>query len=210
MARWIGVDVGGKRKGFDVAVIDEDRLVGLVGGLGRRAVVELVEAERPAVVGIDCPRCCAPTGRTARAGERSLVRAICGIRWTPDRATVEANPYYAWIIEGLELFAVLGERNIEQIEVFPTASWTRWLGSRGAISRAVWTKGGVYGLGLEDIPARTNQDQRDAIAAAVTSRQHAHGTTESFGEIVVPVRSPVGAGTVSRVRSPGATSVAAR
>jgi hypothetical protein len=42
-------------------------------------------------------------------------------------------------------------------------------------------------LGLEDVPARTNQDQRDAIAAAVTARQYAHGMTEAMGEIVVPV-----------------------
>jgi predicted nuclease with RNAse H fold len=200
MARWIGVDVGGKRKGFDVAVIDEHGLVALVGRLGRRDVVEVVEAERPAVVGIDSPRCCAPTGRTARAGERALARAICGIRWTPDLATVEGNPYYAWIIEGLELFEALGDRDLELIEVFPTASWTRWFGSRGARSRAVWTKGGTNRLALDGVPARTNQDQRDAIAAAITARQHTQGTTESLGEIVVPVT----------VTSPGATSVAAR
>jgi predicted nuclease with RNAse H fold len=201
MFRWIGVDVGGKRKGFDVAVIDERRLVALVSGLGRRAVVHLVEAERPAVVGIDSPRCFARTGRTARAGERALARAICRIRWTPDQAAVEGNPYYAWISEGLELFGALADQNIELIEVFPTASWTRWFGSKGAESRAVWTKGGVYVLGLAGIPARTNQDQRDAIAAAVTARQHTQGTTESFGEIVVPV---------TLVRSPGATSAAGR
>jgi hypothetical protein len=36
------------------------------------------------------------------------------------------------------------------------------------------------------MPRRTNQDQRDAIAAAVTARQHTQGLTESFGAIVVP------------------------
>jgi predicted nuclease with RNAse H fold len=186
MARWMGVDVGGKRKGFDVAVMDERQLVALVGSLTLDAVVELVDVEWPAVVGIDSPRCCAPTGRTARAGERALARTICGIRWTPDRSTVEANPYYAWILEGLELFEGLADRDIKLIEVFPTASWTRWFGPRGPSSRAVWTAQGVAWLGLEGIPDRTNQDQRDAIAAAVTARQHTNGSTEALGEVVVP------------------------
>jgi len=42
-------------------------------------------------------------------------------------------------------------------------------------------------LGVEDLPQRTNQDQRDAIAAAVTARQHTFGRTETFDEIVVPL-----------------------
>jgi predicted nuclease with RNAse H fold len=190
---WIGVDVGGKRKGFDVAVIDEQRLLALVGRLAREDVVQLVDAEQPAVVGIDSPRSSAPTGRTARAGERALARAICGIRWTPDRVTVEGNPYYTWIIEGLELFEALADRDVEPIEVFPTASWTRWFGPRGSKSRALWTEQGVTQLGLVGVPSRTNQDQRDAIAAAVTARQHTVGSTEALGEIVVPMVLPAGA-----------------
>jgi predicted nuclease with RNAse H fold len=188
MARWVGVDVGGKRKRFDLAVIDEHSLLTLAGGLGLDAIVELVEAHRPAVVGIDSPRCYAPTGQTARAGERALARAVCGIRWTPDPSTVEGNPYYAWIIEGLALFEALTDRDVELIEVFPTASWTRWFGPRGTSSRAAWTGRGVARLDLEGVPHRTNQDQRDAIAAAVTARQYAEGATEALGEIVVPTR----------------------
>ncbi len=62
--------------------------------------------------------------------ERALARRVCGIRWTPDLATVR--------------------------------------------------DGGA------DVPPATNQDQRDAIAAAVTARQHTQGLTEPIGEIVVP------------------------
>jgi predicted nuclease with RNAse H fold len=190
VARWIGVDVGGKRKGFDVAVIEERRLVALIGRLALEAVVGLVDAERPIVVGIDSPRCCAPNGRTARDGERLLARTICGIRWTPDQATVEGNPYYAWILEGLNLFEALADRDVEVIEVFPTASWTRWFGLRGSRSRALWSEQGVVRLEVDGIPHRTNQDERDAIAAAVTARQHTAEKTEAFGEIVVPISPP--------------------
>jgi predicted nuclease with RNAse H fold len=77
-------------------------------------------------------------------------------------------------------------RQVNVIEVFPTASWTRWHGKRGHRTRAAWSLEALAELGLEGIPSRTNQDQRDAIAAAVTARQYTSGMTETIGEIVVP------------------------
>ncbi|MGH2865872.1 MAG: GNAT family N-acetyltransferase [Solirubrobacteraceae bacterium] len=186
MSRWVGVDVGGTRKGFDVAVIDEQRLLQLERGLGCDEVVELVERARPEVVAIDSPISCAPKGRSTRDGERELTKAVCGIRWTPDEQAVRASPYYAWILEGLALFDALAVSGVEAIEVFPTASWTRWFGKRGATPRSTWSRRGLAALGLSGVPERTNQDQRDAIAAAVTARQYTQGTTETIGTIVVP------------------------
>jgi predicted nuclease with RNAse H fold len=186
MPCWLGVDVGGKRKGFDVAIVDDRRLVALAARLSRDAVVRRAETWAPTVVGIDSPRCWAPEGETARLGERLLNRAVCGIRWTPDVRAGAENGYYAWIREGLALFGALEALGIAVIEVFPTASWTRWHGDRGAMTRARWSRAALESLGLEGIPQRTNQDQRDAIAAAVTARQHTMRTTEAFGEIVVP------------------------
>ncbi len=148
--------------------------------------VRLVEAHRPEIVAIDSPRSCAPPGQSTRECERLLARAVCGIRWTPDEDRVRAGAYYGWIVEGLALFEALAGSETQAIEVFPTASWTRWLGRRGARSRSAWSRAGLETLGLDGIPARTNQDQRDAIAAAVTARQHARGETETIGEIVVP------------------------
>jgi predicted nuclease with RNAse H fold len=188
MISWLGVDVGGSRKGFDVALIDARALLVLAGGLGSDAVLDLVAARRPGLVAIDSPRSCAPAGERARDDERRVNRSVCGIRWTPDSASVHASAYYSWIVEGLALFAALSARGVDVVEVFPTASWTRWFGRRGSLSRSAWSRAGLASLGLEDVPARTNQDQRDAIAAAVTARQHTQGLTESFGEIVVPVR----------------------
>jgi predicted nuclease with RNAse H fold len=187
-ARWVGVDVGGKRKGFDVAVIDKRHVLELRRGLTCQQVVDLVAAHSPAVVAVDSPRYCAPEGQTCRDDERQLAASVCGIRWTPDIEHVRASPYYAWILEGLELFDALSRCAAQAvIEVFPTASWTRWCGKRGSRSRADWTRRGLAALGLEGIPVRTNQDQRDAIAAAVTARQHSMGMTEAIGDIVVPL-----------------------
>ena len=99
---------------------------------------------------------------------------------------VHASAYYAWIIEGLALFDALATRGVEAIEVFPTASWTRWHGKRGTQTRSAWTRQGLAALGLDGLPPRTNQDQRDAIAAAMTARQHTLAMTETMGDIVVP------------------------
>lgn len=186
MAVWVGVDVGGKRKGFDVAVIDDRRVLALRSHRACQQVVEIVIENRPAVVAIDSPRSCAPDGQAARDGELQLARSICGIRWTPDARRVHASAYYAWILEGLALFDALADRGAEVIEVFPTASWTRWHGRRGQRTRAAWTRQALAALGLDGVPARTNQDQRDAIAAAMTARQHSLALTETMGDLVVP------------------------
>jgi len=178
--------VGGKRKGFDVAVIDDRRVLALQGRLTCQQVVELAMTHRPGVTAIDSPRSCAPPGQTARDGERQLRSSICGIRWTPDESRVRASAYYAWIIEGLALFDALAMRGVEVIEVFPTASWTRWHGKRGTRTRSAWTRQGLAALDLDGVPPRTNQDQRDAIAAAMTARQHTLAMTETMGDIVVP------------------------
>jgi predicted nuclease with RNAse H fold len=188
VARWIGVDVGGKRKGFDVAVIDDQRVLDLRDHLSCDQVAGLVLEHQPNVVAVDSPRTCAPDGQTARDDERQLARSICGIRWTPEESQVRGNDYYAWIREGLDLFTALAACEAEVIEVFPTASWTRWHGKRGSRSRSAWSREALAALGLDGVPARTNQDQRDAIAAAMTGRQHSLGRTETIGAIVVPAR----------------------
>jgi predicted nuclease with RNAse H fold len=188
--RWLGVDVGAKRKGFDIALIEDRRLVMLAGGLDCDAVLRVVAEQQPEIVGIDSPKSCARAGECARDGERRVNREICGIRWTPDAEHVHGSAYYAWIVEGLSLFERLAARGVAAIEVFPTASWTRWFGRRGPQSRSRWSREGLGELRVAGAPIRTNQDQRDAIAAALTAREHAFGRTEMFGEIVIPTRRP--------------------
>ncbi len=187
------MDVGGERKGFDAAVIDERQLLALDDHLDVAGVMRLVAEHEPVVVAIDSPRCFAPDGQTSRDGERLLARAICGIRWTPDRAQCDGD-YYAWIHEGLALYQALDGTGPDVIEVFPTASWTRWLGKRGKRPRADWTIEGLAQVDLDGLPKRSNQDQRDAIAAALTAREQTAGNTEALGELVVPksreVRAP--------------------
>ena len=184
---WAGVDVGGTRKGFDVAVVHVHELRDVARGChSAEAVLQMLRPYSPKVVAVDSPCSAAPLGRTLREGERALRAAVCGIRWTPDRASLDGgNPYYEWIRLGFDLYNALEREGWNWIEVFPTASWTRWAGPRQG-SRASWTTAALAKLGLRQLPARTTQDVRDAIAAAVTARQYSIGETETFESIVVP------------------------
>lgn len=149
------------------------------------------------VVAIDAPAAWAPDGELSRACEREFASAgLCGIRYTPDAATAAARTdrYLEWIELGLELWDVVRAMDMHVIECFPTASWSAWLGPRGNRSRAGWTKEGIAKLadgGIAGLEAVRNQDERDAVAAALTARQWAiaPSTVDRLGDLVVPSRS---------------------
>ena len=187
VTRWMGVDFGGRRKGFDVALVEGRRLVGLRRWQSAEDVVKWVRSATPAVVAVDSPRSCAEPGSTHRPEERELRLAVCGIRWTPARGELDGNPYYGWVVEGLRLYTALAGEPVEVLECFPTASWTRWYGPRGARRRAEWTRSALAALELEGVPARAIQHERDALAAELAARDHRQGRSEAFGAIVVPL-----------------------
>jgi predicted nuclease with RNAse H fold len=187
-AIWAGVDVGGRRKGFHVALLDEGRSVSLARAATVARCVEVVR--RAAVVGVDAPAAWAEPGSASRADERAFLAArVCGIRPTPDAAAAAARTdrYYEWVERGLELWAALRAHGVRAIECFPTASWTRWTGPRGRAGRGAWSRAGATALGL-DGEAPANQDERDAVAAAVTAWQcdRRPASVEWFGNLVVP------------------------
>lgn len=190
--RWVGVDVGGQRKGFDVAVLDADTRVRLHRTRDPAEVVALATWAR--LVGVDSPAAWAPPGQASRPDERAFTKArICGIRYTPDevRARARRDDFLDWVWQGLGLYAALGAAEIPAIEVFPTAAWTRWLGPRAGRSRPRWSREGLQRLrdhGLVDVPSAAYQDARDAVAAALTARQATEGSVERFGMLVVPAK----------------------
>jgi predicted nuclease with RNAse H fold len=187
----VGVDVGGPRKGFDVAVLGAPDRVRLH---RTRDVDEVVRRAIGArVVGVDAPAAWAPAGQASRPDERAFARAgICGIRYTPDEATARARDdgYLDWVWQGQALYAALEAVGVPTVEVFPTAAWTRWLGPRGGRTRLAWTREGHRRLrrdGLDDDAGpRPSQDAMDATAAALTTRQVVTGSVEWFGALAVP------------------------
>ena len=188
MAVWAGVDVGGRRKGFHLALIDEQRL--RAGPVRKTTVADAVRWlswRTPQLVAVDSPIEPAPDLARSRPDERLIARKVCGIRYTPDRATLSRGRYYEWILRGLDLYAALAEAGLAAVECFPTASFTRWGGPRGAATRAAWTRNTLLSLGLAGVPGALGQDGRDAIAAALTARALDQGRAERFGQIVVPL-----------------------
>jgi predicted nuclease with RNAse H fold len=192
---WAGVDVGGRTKGFHVAVIDDAGVAKLANPKDAAAAVSLLEGFRPRVVAVDGPATPALDGERSRMAERELVKAgVCGIRYTPDKQTLEAphrTRYYDWILCGFELYDALRASapcaGWEVIEAFPTASWCRWTERRPkGRTRAAWSKAALAAHKLDRVPQVTSQDVRDALGAALTARSYPE-QTERFGEIVVPL-----------------------
>lgn len=191
---WAGVDVGGRRKGFHLAWIDDARVVDLKNVHEPREVAELLARIEPLVVAIDSPRAPAADEARSRPGEVALARArVCGIRYTPDRATLGTSDYYEWIRRGLALYAAVAANGLVAIECFPTASWSRWAGPRVG-RRAPWSTAALRRFRLDGVAPRMNQDFRDAIGAALTARAYTEGRTEAFGDIIVPLATPIGDG----------------
>jgi predicted nuclease with RNAse H fold len=158
----MGVDVGGKRKAFDVALVDDQHLIDTRRRQSVEDIIGWVLAAKPSVIAIDSPRSGAPRGLTHRPEEKMLRDGICGIRWTPPTEQLEGNAYYEWIVEGLRLYDALQGHPVQVIECFPTASWTRWHGARNGRRRSAWTRDALAALKLRGVPQRTSQDTRAA------------------------------------------------
>jgi predicted nuclease with RNAse H fold len=174
-----GIDVGARRKGFHIAVLDDERSV-----VDQRRETDAGQAARflagrgVAVVAVDSPLAAAEPGEHGRKCEYAfLERKVCGIRLTPDEATIRAahaTDFYGWIINGWGLYKALDVRAREEcwevVECFPTATWTVLYGRRPrGVSRAVWSRQALDALPVQRCARRLNQDQRDALAAAYTA-----------------------------------------
>ena len=190
---WAGIDVGGRRKGFHVAIVDGRRVcAGPRQIRAARDVAGWLAQLAPRLVAVDAPRALGDD-RTRFESERRLAREVCHLRYTPTREALErqrltpAPKYYEWIEHGLELYVALAEAGLEAIECFPTAAWTRWAGLRKGVPRARWSARALRGLRLRGVPAVLGQDGRDAIGAAMIARACQAGRVERFGDIVIPL-----------------------
>ncbi|MGA1213285.1 MAG: DUF429 domain-containing protein [Solirubrobacterales bacterium] len=192
---WAGVDVGGKKKGFHLAVIEGNRVTELERYPDAQTLASHLIALKPEAIGIDSPSDFAPPGQKSRPQEREFAaKKICGIRYTPDRATCEAHPgtYYEWVFNGMELWDALRAHPHFQgrlFEVFPTAAWTIWHGPRGKRKREDWSQEALMTLPLQLPEVKWTQDFRDALGAAEMLRSRSVASvaiTPAMGIVVPP------------------------
>lgn len=121
MARFAGIDVGGSRKGFHVAVLDPSKGYEWVRGIHRAEdiLAELEQIGDLQGVAIDCPPKAQISGPETRLSERHLHRAGYHIQWTR-RPTHEPQE---WMENGENLWKTLREGlpQVQIVETFPTA-----------------------------------------------------------------------------------------
>lgn len=185
----MGVDVGGPAKGFDVALVDESRVLELTSRCSRGDVAALVDLHGPVVAGIDAPLSCAKPGSKSRPGERLLAREVCPIFYTPAEEVVRSgHPFYGWMVEGLDLAIDLAAAfpAVDLVEVFPSAAWTVWAGPRAGRPKPQWSAQALASAGVTGLPRRCSQDARDAVGAALVAALHHEGSTADYGGIAVP------------------------
>lgn len=210
--RVVGVDVGGRRKGFHAVAMDG------TGFLARRqtsSVEQLAGWCRDEIgarlVAIDAP-CRWRAGHGARAAERELLQQGIRCFLTPTRRAALAHPkdYYEWMLRGAELFRALEPTHplcretpsadaAGCFETFPHAITWHLRGGRAEAAKkraqrlALLRRHGGYDASL------VNMDWIDAALCAVVAAMAAAARPlklygeERTGYIIVPA-SPQPAG----------------
>jgi len=108
------VDVGGRRKGFDVAVVEGRRLVRHARRCTVADVVALAREHEPAAIGVDAPCGCAPAGALSRADERARPRRVW--RAPPKR---RRQPF----VRGARHATIVTHRRVGRTSVFSIPGW---------------------------------------------------------------------------------------
>lgn len=172
--RVAGVDVGGERKGFHVAVVDAEsaRVVDVRACLRVADAVAWLGQTGVSVVAIDAPPRALRTRLETRVAERALFRLGYRIQWTRQSGSV---PAAEWMIQGQllweELRAALPECTL--IETFPTAASDRLDTSEVQLPLAA--------LAGREKRAEM-KDFVDAVICVHVALKFAKGEAEPFGE----------------------------
>ena len=126
--RVAGVDVGAERKGFHAVVLEDRRVIEgplRLGGAAGSATSSIGWRSVRSCVAVDSPRRPAPRGEASRADERRFASLrVCGIRFTPDLATLERR----------ERLLRLDPQRIPAIPRARRGSRAGWLGAGGMLS----------------------------------------------------------------------------
>jgi alkylated DNA nucleotide flippase Atl1/predicted nuclease with RNAse H fold len=199
-----GIDVSATR-GFDVAVLDDDRRVALLAKARDLDAVAVMARGLPpeSVVAVDAPptpsRGLAAEGKRYRVAEEELHKLGVSLYPTPP-SEGEAQ---AWMREGFALYEVLAKagfpvffegpvRRGVSLEVYPHLTYRTLAGEvRGRLSKIEWSRSALRRRVL-GVPKDATQDQLDAIAAALTAWFFAHDRWTGYGDpregvIIAPV-----------------------
>jgi methylated-DNA-protein-cysteine methyltransferase-like protein len=202
---YAGIDVSATR-GFDVAVLDDERRVVLLAKARDLDAASLIIRGFPpeAVIAVDAPhapsRGFAGAGKGYRVAEKELHRV--GVSLYPVPSSTEAAP--AWMRAGFALYEVLEKagfppflegaaRRGVSIEVYPHLTYRVLTGdARGRASKLEWSRAALRRK-VAGLTRDATQDALDAIAAAYTAWTFASDRWVGYGDpregVIVAPRS---------------------
>jgi len=199
----VGVDVGGKAKGFHAAALLRGQLIGKLATCDPEEIVDWCRSHKASAVGIDAP-CQWSLNGGARPCECELARLGITAFATPCLTEGRRNPFYQWMVNGADLFHLLaphyrlydaGRPSQRPVcfETFPHAIACTLAGRRLSAKekrtdrRRVLVEAGIAAVRLDKI------DEIDAALCALTAQHFLGGRFKAYGDaaegfIIVPIR----------------------
>lgn len=202
----VGVDVGGKKKGFHaVALRGGTYWQKYQGANSAASLAEWCVGIKASAVGVDAPCGWSKTGR-ARAAERELMAEGIWCFSTPTLEAARAHPkdYFRWMILGAELFDFLSakyrlfddQKRLNELvcfETFPHAVTCAMQGKKTSAKRKRVERRELLRLAGVDTAELTNIDLVDAALCALTAHALLADNYKTYGDvtegfIVVPAK----------------------
>lgn len=202
----IGIDVGGRRKGFHAVALTDGQYAGCHATTNVDQLVAWCRETNAQTIAIDAPCAWSKDGRARPAERQLMAQGIwCFSTTTRERAIAHPKDYYGWMLRGEALFQALKHTHPLGLpspgrkccfETFPHAIAWHLMGGQAVASqkraqrRALLEEAGV------DLTELTNIDLVDAALCALAAHYAAIGEAcRAYGEpetgfIVVPDPGP--------------------
>ncbi len=198
----LGIDVG-VRKGLDLVLIDDDRVLDCARRVRVDELAGWIEAWRPVAIGVDSPRVFGTNGpRATGVAVRRLGIRLYATPWQPQKI---ASAFYDWMRVGHAVFQVCAQAGYALfdgarargavMEVFPHACAVVLHGRLrpAGVRKEAWRRDALRRAGMDDGRLR-GIDQVDAALAALAARRALEGLfiapgDPSEGVIVLPCQA---------------------
>ena len=188
----VGVDVGGLKKGFHAVALREGQFLEKLASRDPLAVLTWCRTLKASVIGIDAPCKWSLTGR-ARPCERELSGSGLSSFSTPSMAIGRVHPFYGWMVNGAELFRVLGPHyrlfdgrstalSPVYFETFPHAVACVLAGRTLSAKQKRFDRRRLLGRAGIATDSLTNIDEVDAALCALTAHHFLAGTFKAYGD----------------------------
>jgi (2Fe-2S) ferredoxin/predicted nuclease with RNAse H fold len=223
---YLGIDVGGARKGYHLAILSPDNRVSVERIPTAAAVAARCLALAPAAIAIDAPCGWAAGESRSREAERALARRGIRAYATPARHLAQLGPrgFHAWMLQGESLFAALRPHYPLWtdpatpptgpccFETFPHAITCALRGEIVIGKNKAADRPALLAAHHIQLPPGSPQDDIDAALCALAARYIAAGDADSYGNpteghVVTPrwrtTSAPVATATTAETEAAG-------